>query len=437
MKAKLTLSRRALFGTSAAVAATGTLAACGASTSGGGDFAMISTQFTPVEEKQRFEEILSEHVSTTSVSYTTMTAPEMLTQVTSQVGSGNLQFGLIGGLHGDLQPLAENLEDIDEALVETARAAGIAEDLLELGKLGGETTKYIPWMQASYVMAVNKKALEWLPEGADVNALTYEQVLEWATAANEANGSPVFGFPAGPKGLYHRFFQGFQLPSFTGGVITTFQSPEAIESWQWMKDFWAQCNPSSTNYDFMQEPLASGEVLVAWDHVARLVGAPQDNPDDWVMVPSPTGPQGLGYMLVIGGLAIPKGGDVETAAQVIEEFLKPEMQIATLEKNAFFPVVEAEIPSELPPAIQLEFDAVNAQQGADGAIVALPPVGLGEQDGELSQVFKDCFAEICLDGGDPGTVIPGKAEQVQTLLDTAEASCWDPDPAGDGVCQVG
>ena len=36
----------------------GTLSSCsGASTSGGGDFTFLSTQFTPVEEKQKYEKI--------------------------------------------------------------------------------------------------------------------------------------------------------------------------------------------------------------------------------------------------------------------------------------------------------------------------------------------------------------------------------------------
>ena len=50
---------------------------------------------------------------------------------------------------------------------------------LELGKLGTGEQKYLPWMQANYVMAANKQALEYLPEGADINALTYDQLVAW------------------------------------------------------------------------------------------------------------------------------------------------------------------------------------------------------------------------------------------------------------------
>ena len=32
--------------------------------------------------------------------------------------------------------------------------------------------------------------------------------------------APKFGFPAGPKGLKHRFFQGYLLPAYTGSMVT-------------------------------------------------------------------------------------------------------------------------------------------------------------------------------------------------------------------------
>lgn len=51
----------------------------------------------------------------------------------------------------------------------------MSSELGELSRCGGAASKYIPWMQASYILAVNKKPLEWLPSGADVNALTHHQ----------------------------------------------------------------------------------------------------------------------------------------------------------------------------------------------------------------------------------------------------------------------
>lgn len=432
------LSRRNLFGLGAGVAAAATLSACsGAKTSGGaaGDAVFFSTQFAPVEEKQRFEKILADFVKDPKTSFSTMPTADFTTQLKTQVDAKKLQINVVGALHGDLTPLPDYLEDIDD-MVADAKAAGIPDELLKLGKLGGEKQKYIPWMQASYVVCANKKALEWLPSGADVNALTYDQFLQWAINANKANGKPVFGFPAGPKGLYHRFFQGYLLPSFTGGVMSHFSSDDAVTGWKWMAELWKNCNPASTNYDYMQEPLASGEVLVAWDHVARLVGAPKAKPEDWIMVPAPIGPKGLGYLLIVAGMGVPKGGDKATAAKVIKALSASAAQVELLRQNAFFPVAKAELPSDLPGPIKLEAQAIAKQASHPKAILALPPLGLGAKDGELSQVFKDMFREICLQGGDARTVVTKYTTNVKTIMDTAKVPCWAPDPAA-AVCQVG
>jgi multiple sugar transport system substrate-binding protein len=410
----------------------GGLSSCsGASTAGGGDFTFLSTQFTPVEEKQRYEKILASSVTDPKVSYTSLATGDFTNQVRTQVAAGKVSIGLAGGLHGDLAPLADELQDLD-ALKGQLGSVGISDELWELAKVGGTTTKYVPWMQATYVVAAHKSALEHLPSGADQNALTYDQYLQWAVNGKKATGKAIFGFPAGSKGLYHRFFQGFLLPSFTGGQISTFTSPEAVEAWTYMQELWANMNPASTNYDNLQEPLARGEILVGWDHVARLVDAPKAKPEDWVMLPAPSGPKGLGYMLIVAGFAVPKGADLEQATKVITALTKPAAQGETLKQNAFFPVVSGDFTSGLPAPIALEAGAVTAQQGAGKALVALPPVGLGAKDGEVSQVFKDCFAQICKEGKSPAAVLGAQAKVLQGILDTAKVPCWAPDPVVEG-----
>jgi multiple sugar transport system substrate-binding protein len=431
--------RRTVLGLGVGAAAAPALAACGgSSTSGGGGegtVTFLSTQFEPVEERGRFEQILAARVTDVEVAFNSVDAGVFATQVQSQVDADRVEVSLAGGLHGDLVPQAERLVDLEDVAGAVAER-GIAPDLSELGRLGGGTVKYIPWMQASYVFAVHNQALEWLPSGADPQSLTYEQFLDWMIAGRQGNGDPIFGFPAGPEGLAHRFFQGYLLPSFTGGQVTTFRSPEAVQAWEYMAELWANTAPASTNYDQLQEPLQRGEVLVGFDHVARLVGAPADSPDDWQMVPAPRGPHGLGYMLVVAGLAIPRGApEEESAKQVIEALLEPETQVEVLRQNAFFPVVEATLPDDLPPAIAMEADAVRAQQDAPDALVSLPPVGLGERDGEVSQIFKDCFREVCLDGQPVAEVLERQGGLLDAILEELAIPCWQPDPASDS-CRV-
>ncbi|MEW1737571.1 extracellular solute-binding protein [Nocardia beijingensis] len=430
-------TRRAFLRAAGSGAVALSAAACtGFATSGNGGMIFLSTQFRPADEAERFRALLA--AAAPGVGYVTIEESPFAGQVRSQVDAGTTRIGLLGGLHGDIAPLADGyLEDLTGLLADLG-GRGWRAEYLNLAKVGTERTWYIPWATASYVLAAHADALEHLPSGVDAASLTYDQFLDWAVAARRANGNrPVLGLPAGPKGLLHRFVQGFLLPSFTGGQITTFRSKEAVTAWQYLRELWANCAPSSTNSDFMQEPLDSGEVRMAWDHVVRLVHAPERDPRDWRMLPAPRGAHGLGYMAVIAGLAIPRGStDPELAQRTISTLTRPDIQLRLLRSNGFFPAVDTAIPADLPPAVQLEADAVRRQQEAPGAVLSLPPVGLGQREGEVSKVFKDSFRSIVLDGADIRSTLGQQARVLQGILDELKVPCWAPDPAAD-LCRVG
>jgi multiple sugar transport system substrate-binding protein len=440
------LTRRQALGLGLALGVAGPLAsACGGfSTSGGGggggdQLTFLSTQFTPVEEKERFHKILADAYQGGPVNYVSADGGQLSSQVRAQVGSGRVQIDLIGGLHGDLAPLADGqLEDLTEFAGELSDK-GYPQEFVELSKAGTDRTWYIPWAQATYVVAVNKQAQEHLPAGANVQDLTYDQFLEWAKAAKQATGAPQFGLPGGPKGLLHRFLQGYLYPSFTGAQVTSFTSDDAVDMWTYLRELWANCTPASTNFDNMQDPLAAGQVTVAWDHVARLVNAPKDAPDDWIMVPAPKGPKGRGFMPVLIGMAIPKGApNQDRSKELIRALSEPGVQLEVLRQNAFFPTVKADIPTDLPPAVRLEADAVRAQAESADAMVALPPVGLGTGDAEMTKIFKDCFTAIVLQNQDIRATLDAQARNMQNLLDQAKAPCWAPDQGTRGeTCKVG
>ena len=418
------------------------LAACGGvSTTGGGEGSLTfaSTQFVPVEEADRFREILKQAYDG-KVSFVASEAASLTAQVKSQVGANKVKINLLGGLHGDLATFGpEMLEDLSDLAGELSGDAGWDPAVADLGKLGTDKTYYIPWMQATYVVAVHKDALESLPSGADVNDLTYDQFLDWAIAAKKANkNKAVFGLPAGPEGLLKRFTQGHLYPSFTGGQVTTFSSADAVTMWEYLRDLWANVLPASTRYDFMQEPLARGEVMVGWDHVARLLEAPKEQPDAWQMVPAPKGPKGRGYMSIVAGLAIPKGAKEQAETKkLIRGLSKPDVQLEVLAKNGFFPVVEAEISGDLPPAVKLEADAVTKTQESEDALLALPPTGVGDKAGQVDEVFNNAFTAIVLKNQDIKKTLSAQAKVLQGLIDETKAPCWAPDPKSDGPCQVG
>jgi multiple sugar transport system substrate-binding protein len=418
------------------------LSACGFSTTGAageGGVTFFITQFGAVEERERFRDVLGQAYSTGPVSVVAGDSTQLRNQITAQVRTGNVQIDLIGALHGDFATLGtENLEDISDLTRELA-GRNYPDEFKKLATLGSGQAYYIPWAQATYVVAAHQEALEWLPAGANVDTLSYEQFLDWAVAARRANGGrPAFGLPGGPFGLLHRFIQGYLYPAFTGGQVTTFASDRAVYMWQYLRDLWANCVAASTNYDFMQEPLLTGEVKVAWDHVARLVDAPKQQPAQWRFAPPPAGPYGRAYMPVLLGLGMPKGAPNAVAAQdVIRALSEPETQLHLMNQNAFFPTVETTFGDDLAPEIRLEVDAVRKTQGARDALLALPPVGLGAKEAQVSKVYRDAFAAIVLQSEDIKATLGKQAAVLQQLIDEAQTPCWAPDPAGDDTCQVG
>lgn len=407
----------------------------------GGSIVFLSTQLRPVEEAEKVRGTILAGFDRPVEFIGEDTGP-FTDRVLAEAQAGQGEVGLLGGQHGDFATFVEDglLSDLSD-LAEELSDRGFVEQYLELGRYGGEQLSYIPWMQATYVMVAHREALAYLPEGVDESALqtslTYDQLAAWARNVNDAEGQKL-GFPAGEDGLLHRFLQGYGYPSFTGGVNTTFAGDDAVAMWQWFRDAWATVNPQALGYNAMDEPLISGEVWIAWDHTARLIGALRERGPDLIAFPAPRGPRGLGYMPVVAGLAVPASApDVEASRALIEYLTRPEVQATTLREVAFFPVIEGDLPTDLPEGVQAEVAAVQATTGSEDALASLLPVGLGDQAGAYNKVFRDSFQSIVLDGNDIRAVLDEQAANLQGVLDAAQAPCWAPDPEGDGVCQVG
>lgn len=404
---------------------------------GAGGTVFLSTQMRPLEEAQKVREVILKGYPG-KYDYVVDEPAPFAVRVEAEMKAGHPTSSLLGALHGELQPLETigALAPLDDLAAKLA-PRGIPAPLMKLGRFGTTHQAYIPWMQATYFMAANKQALPFLPAGAKLDTLTYDQLGQWAANVQSKTTKRMLGFPAGPKGLMHRFFEGFLYPAYTGGVVTTFRSAAAETAWTRFAEMWKHVNPNSTNYNFMQEPLLSGDVWIAFDHVARLLDALRQKPDDFVTFPAPAGPKGRAYMPVLAGLAIAKGApDTAGAAALIDWLTRPEVQIATARAVGFFPVVKAELPADLEPGLKLAVNAISATQNARDALPSLLPVGLGAKGGEFDKVFMDTFQLIVLRGEKPHAVLERQAAAMKAIFDATKAPCWAPDPPGTGECMV-
>ena len=409
-----------------------------------GDVAFVSSQGAPANEGQKMNNQVLTGFNGHANFISGPTGAQDVDKVLAEQKAGKGTIDAIALQHGDFTQLAsaDALEDLTPLLQRLQKDRQFPKALLDYGKLGTQKQYYIPWLQATYMMAVNKKALQYLPKGADVNNLTYDQVIEWGQAIQKAKGERLFGLPAAPgtqASLIHRFLQGYAYPSYTGGEVTGFKSPEAVQMWQMLRKLWAVTNPQSTTYSQLQDPLQSGEVWFGWDHQARLKDALEKLPDQFITVPAPRGPKGLGYLSVVAGLAIPKTAPNKAGAEALIDYLtRSKQQISAGGALGFFPVVEGVklTGGDVPPFLNAEAGVAAKYASSKNAVVALLPVGLGSQSDQFTLVYQDTFTRIVLRNEDIQTVLNDEASKLQNLLNTAKAKCWPPDPASSGTCQI-
>jgi multiple sugar transport system substrate-binding protein len=398
----------------------------------------MSTQLTPVTEQQKFIDVTLKGYSGSVQFVAANTVNDMVTRLNAEAQAGSGSVSLAGAAVGDLETVANDLTDLSDVAAKL-KNAGIPQSLWDQAKLGTNKQLSIPWMQATYVMCANKKALPYLPKGANLNSLTWGQFAQWAKNLKDHFGTPEVGFPAGATGLFPRFLEGYLLPSFTGRLVTKFESKQAIAGWLYLKNLWRNVNPQSTQYTFMQDPLLSGEVMVAWDHVARLNNALAQKPSDFVVFPAPKGPMGRGFLPVLVTVGIPKTAPNPADAKNLIAFLDNiSQQAKTISEHGFFPVVGGKLSLKLGPGLLKLASAVNRQQTAEGSIPSVLPIGLGAQAGTYAKVFTDTFTRLVLNSeSNPAAVLQDEGSQLQALLNASGAHCWAPDPPSSGTCQVG
>ncbi|ABM80183.1 ABC transporter substrate-binding protein [Hyperthermus butylicus] len=395
-----------------------------------------STQLVPPKEQAfvkdqllpKFKQETGIDVEFVGISYS-----DLVLKLESEIKAGKVTVSVIADLHGGLDMFASKgwLEDLRKfPQLEGRTFPKILEDYSYLHGIKA----YVPWLTATYVMVVNKKAFDYLPEGLTPDDVikgtekwTYDALLAWAKNIYEKTGKKLLGFPAGPNGLFVRFLHGYLYPAFTGAQVENFDSPEAVEMWNYLKQLWQYVNPASTTWDAMADPLLREEVWIAWDHTARIKDAITTKPDQFVVVPVPRGPQGRGFILVIVGLAIPKGAPYQDAAwKLIDYLTRPETEVEILENVGFFPSVQEASGAVPEGPLKILAEGVNKMLNARDAIVAMIP-SLGAKGGEFKQIYLTAFEQIVLQGKDPAEVTKELKPELLKLFEETGAPLPPPD----------
>ncbi len=120
----------------------------------------LSTQFVPVDEARKMrEEVLGGYSGTVNF----QPFDERNTFMVLAKPGGKQRPALLGALHGDMKSLAQ--QGLLAPLQNRPSDIRLIDSYLKLGRFNSGNQYYLPWIQATYIMAANRRALKYLPRG--------------------------------------------------------------------------------------------------------------------------------------------------------------------------------------------------------------------------------------------------------------------------------
>jgi multiple sugar transport system substrate-binding protein len=384
----------------------------------------VSTQLTPEKELVKLRDVI---LKGANASVQAESPPNFAKRMPDDLAAQAGKVHVLGALAPELTNQSQ-LMPLDDALSGSLANRGFYKDALREGKVGGKQVM-LPWMHTSFFLVINKKALEFLPTGANTSELSYAQLIEWGKRMKAAPGGQArIGLPAGNGGLIQRFVQGYVYPSYTGTMVRDFRSPAAVKMWEDLRALWEVTHAESVRYDNMSDALVKEQVWIAFDHAARLFPALNQRPQDFVVLPAPTGPKGRGFFYVLAGLSVPSNTpDKAASLKLIEHLTSPETQAITFRETGFFPVVsnvKSDLLSASQRAVQVGAMAALGQAFTSRALVSPIPVMLGAQGGKFNDVYRNAFKRIAIGGEPAQKVLDELQPELNGILREANVPCW-------------
>ncbi len=185
---------------------------------------------------------------------------------------------------------------------------------------------FIPIASDVYLLCANKKALKYLPAGADVQDLTWEEFADWAVAMARGEGEGKVAVTGVPEKALIYQVGGIALSY--GAGFPDVSSSGAVKAWEIMVKMRNAFTPTVMTYDSLVAPMKRGEAWLTWAHVANVGEIYGSNPAQYVIAPVPGGPAGKGSIAGTQGFAIPKGSpNKDLAVKLIEYITRPGMML--------------------------------------------------------------------------------------------------------------
>ena len=261
---------------------------------------------------------------------------------------------------------------------------------------------FLPVGADVYLLLANNKALPYVPDGVDLDVITWEEYIQWGINIAEGEGEGKVCITGIPQKSWIYMFGGSALSY--GAGFPDINTPEAVEAWQLWADLGAANGfvPTVLNIDSCVDPMMREEAWLTVFHNARAGQVYASNETQFSLAPAPSGPTGIGTIAGVSGYAVMKDSPNEDLAiEFLEYLTRPEIQVKIAKgTGGFIPPVEEAIEYMGDEAIdEVITKAVLVLQNG---IVSGVPAYLYQDWGAVKHVFDHVFEEMVLNGD--GTV---------------------------------
>jgi multiple sugar transport system substrate-binding protein len=378
-----------------------------------------SRLFSPAREQEYFiNEIIKpfEEEHGVNVNFQIIDDDTLLERAQIQQESGNITTDIIAAHNGKMPDwldagYVEDLTDLVDSWTDRTFIPAFESDTNRDGR-----QYFLPVGADVYLLLAHEKAMAYLPEGADVDHLTWEEYATWANAIAEGEGEGKVCITGIPKNSWVYQFGGSALSYGSG--FPDINSPEAAEAWAiWtsMKDAFV---PSVLNISTCVDPMMREESWLTVFHNARAGQVYSSNPTAYTLAPAPSGPVGIGTIAGVSGYAIMKGSEnYDLAVDFLEYLTRPDIQVKIAKgTGGFIPPVQEAVDYIGEEAIDevITKAILVLEQGIPSGV----PSYLYQDWGAVKLVFDDLFVEMVLNGD--GTVdqamLDAAAEALVALL---------------------
>jgi len=259
---------------------------------------------------------------------------------------------------------------------------------------------FLPVGADVYLLLANNKALPYLPEGVDIDAITWEEYAAWAVAIAEGEGEGKVCITGIPSKSWVYMFGGTGLSY--GAGFPDINSAGAAEAWK----IWETIGkadgfvPTVLNIDSCVDPMMREESWLTVFHNARAGQVFASNETQYTLAPAPSGPEGIGSIAGVSGYAVMKGSaNYDLAIAFLEYLTRPDIQVKIAKgTGGFIPPVEEAIAFLGDEAID---EVINkAVLVLNNGVVSGVPAGNYQDWGAVKKCFDDIFEDTVLAGVD-------------------------------------